>query len=339
MPTGTNPTYVSGTGHRPVPMATDLLYRHAHAPQPKKPTGLDWAALTPRCKACGEKSRQLNNDDTCPTCAGPIEPPPPKPPKQRRSTASRAPRPPREPRTGHIGPRATTNVAEIKRLYLEEMLSIAKVSDATGHSRNTIRKVLLDAKIELRDDRRLYSGGANRIEAYPEEFVADVRRLYLDHGLTQAETAQQLGVSPKVIYTTMAKHKIPARPDAFSPGGRGRVNPVEGLKARIDALDTTAREIKEWAIRQGLLHEMQVGLPPSRIIDAFIKAAGVEIERPAATLAERDAEIRQFAIAAPAFTIRTWAARNGHSVGERGPIPFETRLAYATWHYNDRRYR
>lgn len=75
MVTGTSVTYIAGNGHRPIPKADDTVYRKAHTPKPKKPTGLDWDAITPRCTTCGQKSGQLDNTDTCPPCRG-IQPNP-----------------------------------------------------------------------------------------------------------------------------------------------------------------------------------------------------------------------------------------------------------------------
>ncbi|MBB3041191.1 hypothetical protein [Nocardioides soli] len=67
---GNATAYVAGTGHRPLPKADEHGYRRAHQPRAKKPSGLDWDALTPHCKTCGQKSGQLDNNDTCPTCRG-----------------------------------------------------------------------------------------------------------------------------------------------------------------------------------------------------------------------------------------------------------------------------
>lgn len=69
MPKGPSVHYVAGSGHRPVPIATDLTPRAAHAPQARKPRGLDWSTITPRCKSCQKQSGQLNDDTLCPTCA------------------------------------------------------------------------------------------------------------------------------------------------------------------------------------------------------------------------------------------------------------------------------
>lgn len=202
MVSGTNMAYVAGDGHRPIPMADDLLYRRAHAPQEKKPAGLDWAAMTPRCKACGEKSGQLNNDDTCPTCASPA--PPPAPPVKKAA----APKPKGRPRK-------VADAAEVVRLYVDETRTVPQVAETLGCSVPTIRRALKTAEVELRDDRKTNDPAA---------------------------------------------------------GHRARVNTMTALKARIDALGTTSREIKEWAVREGLLLEMQLGVPPARLVAEYAAA-------------------------------------------------------------------
>jgi len=70
MATGASVHYVSGNGHRPIPLATDQPHRGTHTPAKPKPKGLDWDALTPTGK-CGHKSTRLNRDDLCPSCAAP----------------------------------------------------------------------------------------------------------------------------------------------------------------------------------------------------------------------------------------------------------------------------
>jgi transcriptional regulator with XRE-family HTH domain len=49
-------------------------------------------------------------------------------------------------------------------------------------------------------------------KVYPEEMVQQVRRLYIDEGMSQAETAEAIGVTLKVVYRLMKNHDIPRRP-------------------------------------------------------------------------------------------------------------------------------
>lgn len=57
--------YVAGTAGRPLPTPAMVT---RNQPTPPKRTGLDWAALTPKCSACGQPSGELNKLDLCPAC-------------------------------------------------------------------------------------------------------------------------------------------------------------------------------------------------------------------------------------------------------------------------------
>lgn len=44
------------------------------------------------------------------------------------------------------------------------------------------------------------------------------------------------------------------------------------LKQRLVDLGVTSRQVKDWALGQGLIHELSVGLPPARLVDAYAAA-------------------------------------------------------------------
>ena len=50
-------------------------------------------------------------------------------------------------------------------------------------------------------------------KSYPPEQVAEVQVLY-ESGLTQSEVAQEMGISQKVVWNLMRRHRIQARPAA-----------------------------------------------------------------------------------------------------------------------------
>jgi hypothetical protein len=64
-----NATAHTADGHLGLPMAVDRGVRPAHRPQPSKPTGLDWSAISPPCSLCGKGSSELR-DGLCPLCRG-----------------------------------------------------------------------------------------------------------------------------------------------------------------------------------------------------------------------------------------------------------------------------
>lgn len=130
------------------------------------------------------------------------------------------------------------DTAAICRAYLVDKKTIREVADTLGHSKSTIRQVLLDEGVTLRDDRKTRSGGRNRIEAYPDELVAAVRTRYLDHQMTQGQVAADLDISVKVVQNVMARHDIPARPSAVasSKAGVGRAQKLD--EQAVDQLVT-----------------------------------------------------------------------------------------------------
>lgn len=88
-PTGDSLAYVAATGHLDIPRADGHVYRAPHTPK-KKPTGLNWDALTPTCKGCGQKSGQLDATSHCPTCCGDVAKPLPTAATGRNQTYAEA---------------------------------------------------------------------------------------------------------------------------------------------------------------------------------------------------------------------------------------------------------
>lgn len=66
--------YVGGTQGIALPRRDDPGVRRNHEPAKPRPTGLDWDALTPVCKGCGQRSGQLAEvkgaGELCPPCRG-----------------------------------------------------------------------------------------------------------------------------------------------------------------------------------------------------------------------------------------------------------------------------
>lgn len=86
------------------------------------------------------------------------------------------------------------------------------IASRHGRTPKTIRDTLRAAGVQMRDDRAMRSGGQRK--EYDAAMVAEVRRLYLDEGLTQVEVAARIGSTAKVVQRLMDRHEIPARPDA-----------------------------------------------------------------------------------------------------------------------------
>lgn len=231
MVTGQHMDYVGGTDHRPLPMATsERAYRGVHTPR-KKPTGLDWAALTPRCRKCDRQSGQLDDENTCPGCRAYVVAKTPKPtPKQKprraakpttrvvkpRMQRERAPRPPAAPRPSRVNERAV--IAEYN-----DGDTCAALAERHGITAQNIRKLLIRNGVQRRDDRATRSGGQNKAQDDPA-FVEQVRAAYTE-GLSQKAVAARLGVSPKVVWRVMGQHNIERRPSAAAESKAGIGHP------------------------------------------------------------------------------------------------------------------
>jgi hypothetical protein len=140
MPTGASVGYIGGAGHVPLP-AAGAGYRAAHTPTQRKPNGLDWAALRPKCTTCGTPSSELR-DSLCPACTTPTPVVATSTPATTGPTSSAT-----DGRSAHV------NGAEIIRLYTSGK-TIPEIRAHLGHVPTTIRNVLVDAGVELRDDRK-----------------------------------------------------------------------------------------------------------------------------------------------------------------------------------------
>jgi transposase len=102
-----------------------------------------------------------------------------------------------------------------------------------GRSPKTIRDTLRGAGVQLRDDRATRSGGQPK--EYDPALVAEVRRLYVDERLTQAEVAARTGSTAKVVQRLMDRHEIPTRPDATGRTVEARPAPVREQRPLADA--------------------------------------------------------------------------------------------------------
>ncbi|WP_435744956.1 hypothetical protein [Nocardioides sp. SYSU DS0663] len=130
-----------------------------------------------------------------------------------------------------------------------------QLANELGVSIPTVRRWLLDHGVQLR---------AARVD-YTPELIDQVRRLYTAEEKTQAEIATILGVSTKVVQTAMDLAGVDRR-EAKARVGR---DTARGLKDRITALGVPTRDIKAWAVEQGLLERITVGLPSRAVVDAY----------------------------------------------------------------------
>ncbi len=182
-----------------------------------------------------------------------------------RPTAG-VPKPPRPTRAANIAQFEADVIAD----YTDLGMLIGDIETKRGRSRVWIRRVLDKHGIPRIDERSLNSGGKPRV--YDDATVAEVARLYQDEGLSRREVATRAGLPYKTVVTIMSHLGIQARPAASTPGLYPGVDRATGLKQQIADLGVTPREIKAWALREGLILSIAVGLPPARLVTAYADA-------------------------------------------------------------------
>lgn len=192
-------------------------------------------------------------------------------PIQDRIDAARPAPPPAPPPARWGGPRtamSSTEIASAVTAYLGGA-TIPAIADATGRGTRTIRSALLAAGVTLRDDRRGHSGSKPKTAADDDPaVVAQVRRLYLDEGLTQAEVAERVGLGTHGVQGIMARHDIPARPPATELDSP-RVDGAKTLRARMAELGITSADVRTWARSAG--HSIpDRGVPAAALVDLYV---------------------------------------------------------------------
>lgn len=142
--------------------------------------------------------------------------------------------------------------------------TIPQIAETHGWPVVSVRRQLQRAGVPMRDDRSGHSG--SRPKVYPPKLVAEVRRLYLDQGISQAKIAQQLGTTPKVIGHLMKREGIPAR-----QGANGGGDTLQGYRDRLQQLGVTSTQVRVWANANG--HPAGVrGVLAEHVVDAYEEA-------------------------------------------------------------------
>jgi ribosomal protein L37E len=216
--------------------------------RPTKTTGLDWSTLKPRCTSCGKADSSVHVETgQCATCAAPPAPAPaPKtrnPRRGRRRATERATgsrrraaqypraigprrrpgRPPIERAGRPIGlPRETrSDKIQLDGPAIAEAYqagrTLRELADEHDVSSPTIARVLDEQGVVRRKQRVVYD----------ETLIENVRRLYVDDHLDQAQVADRLGITTKVVQTAMARGDITPRESASARSQRGIGHPIK----------------------------------------------------------------------------------------------------------------
>ena len=100
------------------------------------------------------------------------------------------------------GPRHPLTRKELYRLYVTEGLNIRETAERFGVSSKFISKQLKRHQIERRS---VWDRESHRIDR------ALLYKLYVKDGLTQIETAEQLGTTVKIVHSELKRHRITFR--------------------------------------------------------------------------------------------------------------------------------
>jgi transposase-like protein len=123
------------------------------------------------------------------------------------------------------GSTVSSDVETLRRLYVDEGLSLAAMAGRLGVAAQTVHNWLV-------------AGGVPRRPS-PARFRSDIDdgeiiRLYTHEGHTAAEIAEPLGCSTSLVYARLARRGVDRRPQARRrrPGPTGARPPVQGLWAQ-----------------------------------------------------------------------------------------------------------
>lgn len=229
---GTNPTYVSGSTHRPIPMATDVAVRPTHRPRPPKPTGLDWskvgngghgATVTPLpvtrvCKECGLDTDGGLQSGLCAVCVDIAT--------ERFAPTGTAPHDRPTPAPARTTTEPTQEVATVATPdfppYIVDLAVVMR--DTEGHPDPTVRvarKAVANAMVGLNKALRAVAtppkpaaGGRRKYVRLTQEQTEEVIRRY-QAGESQRELSKAFNVTQSSVSRVLRRAGVPTRPANF----------------------------------------------------------------------------------------------------------------------------
>jgi len=142
--------------------------------------------------------------------------------------------------------------------------TIPQIARDRGYRVRSLRVAFARAGVSMRDDRKLALGARrSRVDVVRPGLVDEVRRLYVDEGMSQAKVAARLGVSLNAVARTMKRHQIPTRERQHGVG-----DTLGRYRARLERLGITVADLRAWAVENG--HAVPVrGLPRATVLDAY----------------------------------------------------------------------
>lgn len=95
----------------------------------------------------------------------------------------------------------TTTAPELRRMYIEEKMSMSEIGDKLGCSSNTIRRFMVRAGIDRRDPKEYWENKKYRDEAW-------LREQFVEKEKTPPEIADELDVSDSTILSWINKFEL-----------------------------------------------------------------------------------------------------------------------------------
>ena len=189
------------------------------------------------------------------------------------------------------------DVAEMRRLYVDEQLTTQEIAKRAGTSSGTVWKRLVDAGVQMRP-----RGVTPRLSD------DELRQMYIDQGLSTLQIAERTGMSSSGVTSALQRAGIPRRGAAVLTVDDETLQRLY-VHERIDADQLAARfDVPPWTVRRRLRAagiQRPAGSPPGGFVPAETELRRWYVDGQA-SLAELAAHYR-----VPATTVRRWLELRG----------------------------
>jgi len=194
------------------------------------------------------------------------------------------------------GCRAVMDIAEMRRLYVDEQLTTQEIAKRAGTSSGTVWKRLVDAGVQMRP-----RGVTPRLSD------DELRHLYVDQRLSTLQIAERTGMSSSGVTAALERAGIPRRGAAVLTMDDETLQRLY-VDERLDADELAARfDVPPWSVRRRLRAAgiQRPAAPPGGRLPPETELRRRYVDGHA-SLAELAAHYR-----VPATTVRRWLELRG----------------------------